>query len=136
MRLSPLPLLVLALLALGGCGKAQFSTPKDAYTAFHAHVKRGDYKAAYAALSQGTKAALTARSQELKDTSGGKVDLEPYELLFMNSAPPADVTDNTLVREEGDVATLRVVSSGQAREVRLVREASGWKVDLSDSLKP
>ncbi len=42
----------------------------------------------------------------------------------------------TLVREEGDVATVRVLSSGKAREVRLVREASGWKIDLSDSLKP
>jgi hypothetical protein len=61
---------------------------------------------------------------------------EPYELLFMNSAPPPDVTEITLVREEGDVAAVRVLSSGQAREVRLVREASGWKVDLSDSLKP
>lgn len=136
MRLSAMPLLVLALLALGGCGKTQFATPQDAYTAFHKHVKVGEYKEAYAALSQATKTALTARAQALKDTSGGKAELEPYELLFMNSAPPADVTDITLVREEGDVATVRVLSSGEAREVRLVREASGWKVDLADSLKP
>jgi hypothetical protein len=136
MRPSAMPLLVLALLALGGCGKTQFTTPQNAYTSFHEHVKRGEYKKAYAALSQGTRDALTARAQALKETSGGKVDAEPYELLFMNSAPASDVTEITLVREEGDVATVRVLSSGQAREVRLVREASGWKVDLSDSLKP
>ena len=138
MRLSAMPLLVLALLALGGCGKNQFTTatPQDAYTAFHEHVKRGEYKEAYAALSQGTQRVLTARAQALKETSGGKTDLEPYELLFMNSAPPADVTEITLGPVEGDVATVRMLSSGQPREVRLVREASGWKVDLSESLKP
>ena len=135
MRLSAMPLLVLALLALGGCGKTQFATPKDAYTSFHEHVKRGEYKLAYAALSQGTREALTARAQALKEASGGKMDAEPYELLFMKSAPPSDVTD-IVVREEGDVATVRMLSSGQPREVRLVREASGWKVDLLDSLKP
>jgi len=136
MRPFVMPLLVLALLAFGGCQKAQFSTPKEAYTSFHQHVKRGEYKQAYAALSQGTRDALTARAKALKEATGGKVDEEPYQLLFMNSAPPPDVTDSTLLREEGDVATLRVLSSGEAREVRMVREASGWKVDLSDSLKP
>jgi hypothetical protein len=136
MRPYAMPLLVLALLALGGCGKNQFTTPQNAYTSFHEHVKRGEYKKAYAALSQGTRDALTARAKTLKESTGGKVDEEPYELLFMNSAPPSDVTDITLVREERDVATVRVLSSGQAREVRMVREASGWKVDLSDSLKP
>jgi hypothetical protein len=129
-------LLVLALLALGGCGKSGFDTPQNAYTSFHAQVQRGEFKKAYGALSQATRDLLTARAQAMKEASGGNVKAEPYELLFMNSAPPSDVTEITLVREEGGVATVRVVSSGQAREVRLVREPSGWKVDLSDSLKP
>jgi hypothetical protein len=136
MRLFAMPLLVLALLALGGCKKAQFDTPQNAYTSFHDMVQRQAFKEAYAALSQKTRDALTARAKALKETSGGKADAEPHELLFMNSAPPADVTEITVVREEGDEATVRVLSSGQAREVRMVREASGWKVDLSDSLKP
>jgi hypothetical protein len=41
-----------------------------------------------------------------------------------------------LVSEEGDVAKVRVVSSEKSREVRMVREASEWKIDLSDTLKP
>lgn len=136
MRLSAMPLLLLALLALGGCRKYSFDTPQEAYTSFHALVRRGEFKQAFGALSQNTQEALTRRAQELRTASGGNMKAEPHELLFMNSAPPADVTEVTLVREEGDVATVRVLSSGQAREVRLVREASGWKVDLSDSLKP
>jgi hypothetical protein len=129
-----MPLLVLALLALGGCNRAD--TPVNAYTAFHKAVRSGDYKKAYASLSQGTREALTARTQALKESSGGTMKAEPYDLLFTNSAPPSDVTEVTLVREEGDVATVRVLSSGQPREVKLVREPSGWKIDLSDSLKP
>jgi hypothetical protein len=134
MRLFATPLLVLALLALGGCKRAD--TPVNAYTTFHEHVRKGEYKQAYAGLSQATRDALTARTQALKETSGGTVKAEPYELLFTNSAPPADVTEVTLVREEGGVATVRMLSAGQEREVRLVRESSGWKIDLSDSLKP
>jgi hypothetical protein len=131
-----MPLLVLVLLALGGCSKYKFDTPQNAYTSFHELVRRGELKQAFGALSQGTRDAVTARAQALKEASGGNVKSEPHELFFMNSAPPADVTEITLVREEGDVATVRVLSSGQTREVRLVREASGWKIDLSDSLKP
>lgn len=136
MRLSALPLLVLTLLALGGCRRDRFDTPQDAYTSFHEQVRRGEYKQAYGALSQSTRDAFSARAQALKEASGGNVKSEPHELFFMNSTPPKDVTEITLVHEEGGVATVRVLSSGQAREVRLVREASEWKIDLSDSLKP
>jgi hypothetical protein len=136
MRLPAMPLLLLFLLALGGCNRNKFDTPQNAYTSFHGMVRRGELKQAYGALSQATRDAFSARIQALKETSGGTVKSEPHELFFVNSPPLSDVTEITLVREEGDVATVRVLSSGQAREVRLVREGSGWKIDLSDSLKP
>jgi hypothetical protein len=136
MRLSATLILLLSLLALGGCSKYSFDTPKDAYTSFRTMVRRGEFKQAFGALSQKTQAAFAARAQALKEASGGNVKADPYELFFMNSVPPTDVTDPTEVHQEGDVATVRVLSSGQAQEVRLVREASGWKIDLSDSLKP
>ena len=47
MRPSATPLLVLALLALGGCKRAD--TPVKAYKTFHDHVRKGEYKQAYAA---------------------------------------------------------------------------------------
>ncbi len=127
-------LLMLALLSLGGCQRGP-TTPVDAYTHFHEKVQRGEFKQAYMVLSQPTREALTARAQALKEASGGSLKAEPYELLFANSAPPPDVTEVTLVREEGDRATVSVLSSGQTREVQLVREASGWKIDLLESLK-
>lgn len=133
MRLLTMPLLVLAVLALGGCNR---STPVAAYKDFHAHVQKREFKEAYAALSQATHTAVAAKVQAVETASGGAVKAEPHEMLFSNSGLPPDVTEVTLVREEGDVATVRVLSSGQPREVRLVREASAWKIDLSDSLQP
>jgi hypothetical protein len=131
MRLS-LPLL--ALLALAGCHRSD--SPEKAYTAFHEHVKKQQFKQAYEALSQASRDAMAARTRAVQEASGGTLKAEPQELLFANSVPPTDVPEVTLVSQEGDVATVRVVSSGQTREVRLVREASGWKIDLSESLKP
>jgi hypothetical protein len=129
-----MPLLLLSLLALCACRGTD--TPVKAYMTFHEQMKKGSYKEAYAALSQGTRDALTARTQALKEASGGSVKATPEELLFTNSPTPSDVTDVTLAREEGDVATVRMLSAGQVQEVRLVREASGWKIDLSEFLKP
>ncbi len=132
---TPLPLL-LVLLALGGCNQPRFDTPVNAYTSFLRQVQARDYSGAYKALSQKTREALTARAQAVTQASGGSVKAEPQDLFFANVIPPSDVTGVTVLREEGDVATVRVLSSGQPSEVRMVREASGWKVDLSESLQP
>jgi hypothetical protein len=138
MRLSATPLLLLlTLLSLVGCNRERYDTPQNAYTSFHRKVQRREYDKAYAALSQSTRDALTARAQAVAKASGGAVKPEPQALFFANVPPPSDVTGVTLVREEGNNATVRVLSSSnQSSEVRMVREPSGWKVDLSDSLQP
>ena len=135
MRLSATSLLVLALLALGGCSRGG-QTPVEVYKNFHAKVQQQQYREAYAALSKPSRDAIDERVQKLKEASGGTLKAEPYEVFFANSVPPPDVTEVTLVSEQGDVAKVRVVSSGKSREVRMVREASDWKIDLSDTLKP
>jgi len=135
MRLPTTPLLVLTLLALGACNKIQ--APDKVYEDFHAKVQQQQYREAYGLLSAPTRQAIDARVQKLKEASGGTLKDEAYEVFFANSFPPPDVvTEATLVSKEGDVATVRVLSSGKTREVRMVREASGWKIDLSESLKP
>lgn len=134
MRLPTTPLLVLTLLALGACNKIQ--PPQKVYEDFHAKVQQQQYREAYGLLSASTQQAIDARVQKLKEASGGTLKDEAHEVFFANSFPPPDVTEVTLVSEKGDVATVRVLSSGTNREVRMVREASGWKLDLSESLKP
>lgn len=135
MRL-PATLLLLALLALGGCKQQRYDTPENAYTSFHELVRTGEYKKAYSALSQPTQNALTARAQTVAQAAGSAVKPDPVALFFANVPPPPDVTGVSLLNKEGDVATVRVLSSGQSKDVRMVREPSGWKVDLSASLQP
>jgi hypothetical protein len=135
MRLSATSTLVLVLLALGTCSKGQPS-PKEVYEAFHAKVQQQQYREAYALLSTPTQQAIDERVQKLKEASGGNLKAEAHEVFFANSVPPPDVTKVTVVSEERDVATVSVLSSDKSREVRMVREPSGWKSDLSDSLKP
>ncbi|WXH31322.1 hypothetical protein WA016_05298 [Myxococcus stipitatus] len=129
-------LLALLLVGMGGCNQPRFGTPQDAYTSFHRLVKRGELRAAWGALSQPTQEALTKRAQAVSDASGGAVKAEPLGLFFANVPPPPDVTEVSLVREAGNEATVLVRSSGNTHEVRMVREPSGWKVDLSASLQP
>jgi hypothetical protein len=115
-------LLLLLLLGLGGCNRDSYDTPVKAYQTFHRAVQRREPKIAYGSLSKPTQDALQARAQTVA-------------LFFANVPPPADVTEVTLLSEEGDVAQVGVVSSTGKSQVRMVREPSGWKVDLTESLQ-
>lgn len=128
-------LCLLALLALVGCGRARSDSPESAYKDFHKAVRQQNYKSAYALLSKPTQDALQARAQTVAQASGGSVKADPLAFFFANVPPPADVTEVTLSSEEGDTARLNVVSSNGKSQVRMVREATGWKVDLTESLQ-
>ncbi|RKG92233.1 hypothetical protein [Corallococcus terminator] len=128
--------LLFALFALGGCNRLQPDSPVGAYQTFHRHVQRGELPKAYAVLSQPTQTNLKAQAQKVSDASGGMVKPEPLALFFANVPVPPDVQEVSLLRQEGDEATLVVRSAGRSGEVRMVREPSGWKVDLSASPQP
>ena len=133
-RSSALPLLVLALLALGACNRPSYESPVKAYNTFLRAVQRDDEKTAYASLSQATQEALKARAQAVAQASGNVVKPEPAAFFFANVPPPTDVKEVSLASEQGEVASVSVVSSSGKSEVRMTREASGWKVDLTQSL--
>jgi hypothetical protein len=135
MRLLPATPLLLVLLALGGCKQLRPNTPVTSYEDFHEAVQKGEYRAAYAILSQPTQQALQARAKTVADASGGTVKADPVAFFFANVPTPADVTKVSLTSEEGEVARVEVVSSAGKSEVRMVREPSGWKVDLTQSLQ-
>ena len=138
MRLLATPLIVLALAVTlpAGCNRPRFDTPTDAYRSFHRHAQKGELAQAYEALSTPTREALAARAKAVAAASGGSVKNDPVALFFSNVSRPADVSEVTLASEQGDAATLSVLSSGERRTVRMVRESSGWRVDLSQALKP
>ncbi|MFL5356811.1 hypothetical protein [Archangium sp.] len=136
MRLPPaMSLLLLALLALAGCNRPNYETPVKAYQSFLQSAQRGDDKKAYAALSQPTQELLQARAQAAATASGGAVKADPVAFFFANVPPPADVTQVSPSGEEGGVATVSVKSSNGTSQVRMVREPTGWKIDLTQSLQ-
>ncbi|QSQ23846.1 hypothetical protein JY651_02350 [Pyxidicoccus parkwayensis] len=126
--------LVLLGLGLGGCNRQD--SPQGAYRAFYDSVRKGERKDAWAVLSKATQDALTERAKAVGEASGSAEKPEPLDFFFANVPPPPDVTEVSLVREEGDTATVLVRSAGSNHEVRMVREPSGWKVDLTASLQP
>ncbi len=125
----------LLLLALCGCNRPSYETPVKAYQTFVRAVQRGDEKAAYGVLSRPTQEGLKAQAQAVANASGGAVKADPVAFFFANVPPPADVTEVTLASEEGDVAKLSVVSSNGKSQIRMVREPTGWKIDLMQSLQ-
>ncbi|MFY0529263.1 hypothetical protein ACN28I_40900 [Archangium gephyra] len=136
MRLLPaMPFLLLAVLVLGGCNRPSYTTPDKAYQSFLEALRRGDEKTAWSVLSQPTQEALKARAETAAKASGGTVKADPLAFFFANVPPPPDVTEVSLLSEEGDVAEVGVVSSNVKSQVRMVREPSGWKIDLTKSLQ-
>lgn len=128
-------LLLLALFTLGGCNKANYETPESAYESFLNHVKLGEDRKAYAVLSQPTQQALQTRAEAAAKASGGAVKADPVAFFFANVPPPADVSKVSLSSMEGDVAKVSVNSSSGTSQVRMVREPTGWKIDLTQSLQ-
>ena len=135
MRLSAksLPLLLAALL-LAACNQPRYDTPVSAYQSFHRLVQRHEYEQAWEALSQPSRQALAERSRALAEASQGSVKDDPVAFFFTNATRLPDVTDVTLLSEEGDRAVVRVLGPAGASEVRMVREPSGWRLDLTGSL--
>jgi hypothetical protein len=129
-------LLLLALPSLAGCNRPSYETPVRAYQTFLRSVQRGDEKTAYATLSKPTQDALQARAQNVAQASAGAVKADPVAFFLSNIPPPTDVAEVTLASEDGDVARVSVVSSGVTKQVQMVRETSGWKIDLTQSLQP
>lgn len=129
-------LLALVLLGLGVGGCNRQDSPQGAYRAFYDNVRKGERKAAWAGLSKATQDTLAERARVAGEASGSQEKPEPQDLFFANVPPASDVTEVSLVREEGDTATVLVHSPGGNHEVRMVRESSGWKVDLTPSLQP
>ncbi|MEW6430558.1 MAG: hypothetical protein AB1730_03525 [Myxococcota bacterium] len=120
---------IVALLTLSACEKPAAATPEAAYNAFAVALRRGDTKAAYAALSKSTRALVEARSKTLSEASQGMVKDEPALMLFQSGTRPGPLGEVKVVEQSADRAVLEVSGT----RVTMVKEDGGrWVVDLSD----
>lgn len=129
--------LVLSLALAGwpsACSGPRSDTPVDAYLGFATAVRKGEPTAAYGALSAGTQQVLQQRADAISKASGGAVKADAAALFFSSGQRPSPVAEVKAVREEGDRAVVRVTADGQTREIALIKEPTGWKLDLAEAL--
>jgi len=105
-------------------------TPVGAYLDLVRGLQKGDWKTAYARLSTPTQQILQERAKQISSASGGAINTDPMILFFASAPKPQPVTEAKLVKEEGGAATVRAASENWVRDIPMVRESTGWKVDL------
>jgi len=125
-------LVILAVLSLAACEKSRGGSPVDAYVSFSRAVQRGDAKAAYALLSSRTQEKLAARTKEISAASGGAIKDDAAALAFSGAPRPDPLNEVKLISQAGDQATLEVQAGGGTERLTMLKEKSGWKVDLGD----
>jgi hypothetical protein len=126
--------LAFSLLGLASCQKPVAQGPVDAFVALSKEARAGDGRAVFERLSKPTQSALAARVAALRQVADGGVPADPVAHLLGDptlEGPPSQVT---LLKEEGEVAMVKVEAGGASTTVRLVKEPSGWKLDLTDRL--
>jgi hypothetical protein len=130
MRRALIALLATTAVLVAACNEPRWDTPVNAYQSFARLARKGDHKAAYAALSEATRARLSARAQEVSSASGGSVVEDPVALFFGSSQGLPPVEDISVVQADERTATLLVKAGDQRREVRMVKEGASWRVEL------
>ena len=129
-----LALTISALTVLTACDRSRADGPAEAYTSFSKAVQRGDWKAAYSALSQETQQRLAARAKEIAAASGGAIKDDPASFAFSSAPRPEPVTEVKVVRQDGDRAVLVATAGGHTQKVSMVRENNAWKIELTEKL--
>lgn len=122
-------LLALLLLVSAGCHRFPDDTPVEAYRSLLSAVQRDDDARTLALLSERSRAALTARAEELARISGGSLRPTPVDLLLADPRPPA-AGQVTVKSEDARTAVLAVTAHGTTQEVHLVNEAGHWRVRI------
>ena len=129
-----LALTISALTVLTACDRSRADGPAEAYTSFSKAVQRGDWKAAYSALSQETQQRLAARAKEIAAASGGAIKDDPASLAFSSAPRPEPLSEVKVVRQDGDRADLVATAGGHTQKVSMVRENNAWKIELTEKL--
>jgi hypothetical protein len=122
--------------ALAGCNRPRWDNPADAYRSFGRAVQKAEFSVAWGALSADSRSVLEQRAKDISADSGGAVGEDPRMLFFGSGVQPPVAREVALVSQDGEAAVLKVTpEDGPPREVRMVREAGGWKLDVSQWLK-
>jgi hypothetical protein len=124
----------LCVAGITNCRPSQEESPVSAYNSFAETLRRGDLKSAYGYLSGETRQAIEQRTQAVSAASGGLVKSDPATWIFGSAGRPPPLTEVKLLSLDGGTATVRAAGGSLTTNVTMVRERTGWKVDLRERL--
>jgi hypothetical protein len=129
-------LLCFAALALNGCHGRQ--SPDDTFRAFTVAVLSHQTDSAWNLLSHDSQDALTDLvKRAAAESPKGQVPSDPKAFLFGEDAELARPVKEIKIKDQGDkLAHLDVTTDEGTHPVTMVSENGGWKLDLTDGLKP
>jgi hypothetical protein len=122
------------LLTLGACAN-NASTPESAYAAFAKAFQQGDADGVLHGLSSASQERLRAQARALEQTTGGRLKLQPIQMLVPTAEAPAPVTEVKRVSSDGGHAVVQVSTATGSTLVQLTYEQRGWKVELPETPK-
>jgi hypothetical protein len=135
-RAQTVALAALAVLTLVGCNRPSWGTPEAAYASLARAAQKGEQAVAWGALSEASRKGLEQRSKALAAAAGGALQDDPRAFFFGSGPPAPPIGQIKVVRREDELAVLAITADvGASREVRMVKEADGWKLDVSAALK-
>jgi hypothetical protein len=132
-RCACLCALVLTLSGLAaGCESTR--TPESAVQALVVAARAGDRQRVWQLVGPRTRDRIR-KLQAATHGQSGRVKLRPDQLLSVGWAPPAwEPSGMRTLRRDGTHAQVEVYSaSGDRHMVELVREGTGWKIELPSS---
>jgi hypothetical protein len=107
------------------------SSPEAAVRSLIAAARAGDRVAVYQRFGPRTRARVENLLSSARKTGATRI-LRPEDLVTVGWVPPAwEASGTRLLQRHGDEAEVEVYSAaGDRQSVRVVREASSWKVEL------
>ncbi len=128
--------MVLGVLALAGCHGHQ--SPDDTFRAFTVAVLSHQVDAAWALLTKDSQDAMTDLvKRAAAEAPKGQVPSDPKSYLFGEDAELArPVKDIQILDQTDTIAHLEVTTEAGPHPVTMISENGGWKLDLTEGLKP
>jgi hypothetical protein len=133
------------LLLTASCVK-QHDDPVAAYGSFSTALKRHEYDAAYKALSTPTQKAIEDRVKVVAEAAcppGEKADAgarcavkaDAPAIFFASGVKVQELGKMTVLERNDASAVIEVAEDGGSYRQKMVKEASGWRVDLTEALQ-
>lgn len=126
---------VMAVLLLAmACRLEPGGSPEAAYRRFSEALQKGQTQTAWTMLSKASRDKASQRSRAISEASHHLVRDEPTELFFQgHRAEP--LGELAVVKADETSALIQVVSEQGRSDIKMVKEAGKWFIDLSDSIE-